>query len=200
MKNTNLILITVVASLGGMLFGYDTGVINGTQFYFSKYFDLDSAMKGWVVGSALLGCFFGALFAGSISKQIGRRNSLIISALLFTLSAWGSGLPSFLPQSVPLLVFFRIIGGLGIGMASMNAPTYIAELAPAAIRGKMVTYYQLAIVVGFFIVFLATYAIGNSGDESYNLNYGWRLMFWSELIPCALFLHCCCSFHVAPDG
>lgn len=187
MKNTNLLLITVVASLGGMLFGYDTGVINGTQFYFSKYFELNAAMKGWVVGSALVGCFFGALFAGPISKQFGRRNSMIISALLFTLSAWGSGLPSFLPQSVPLLVFFRIIGGLGIGIASMNAPTYIAELAPAAIRGKMVTYYQLAIVVGFFIVFLATYAIGNSGDEEYNLNYGWRLMFWSELIPCALF-------------
>jgi len=188
MKKTNLILITMVASLGGMLFGYDTGVINGTQFYFSKYFDLDSAMKGWVVGSALVGCFFGALFAGPISKQIGRRNSLIISAILFTMSAWGSGLPSFLPQSVPLLVMFRIIGGLGIGMASMNAPTYIAELAPAAIRGKMVTYYQLAIVVGFFVVFLVTYAIGNSGDENYNLTYGWRVMFWSELILCFVFL------------
>jgi SP family xylose:H+ symportor-like MFS transporter len=188
MKNTNLILITMVASLGGLLFGYDTGVINGTQFYFSKYFELDAVMKGWVVGSALVGCFFGALFAGPISKSIGRRNSLIISAILFTLSAWGSGLPSFLPQSVPLLVFFRIIGGLGIGMASMNAPTYIAELAPASIRGKMVTYYQLAIVVGFFVVFLATYAIGDSGDETYNLNQGWRLMFWSELIPCFLFL------------
>ena len=141
-----------------------------------------------MVGSALLGCFVGAIVAGPISKSIGRRNSLIISALLFTLSAWGSGLPEFLPQSVPLLVAFRIIGGLGIGVASMNAPTYIAELAPAAIRGKMVTYYQLAIVVGFFVVFLATFAIGNSGDEAYNLNRGWRLMFWSELIPCILFL------------
>lgn len=188
MKNANLLLITIVASLGGMLFGYDTGVINGTQFYFSKYFDLDSFMKGWVVGSALIGCFAGAIIAGPISKGIGRRNSLIISAVLFTISAWGSGLPEFLPQSVPLLVFFRIIGGLGIGMASMNAPTYIAELAPAAIRGKMVTYYQLAIVVGFFVVFLATYAIGSSADETYNLNRGWRLMFWSELIPCILFL------------
>ncbi|NND76651.1 MAG: MFS transporter, partial [Flavobacteriales bacterium] len=123
MNRSYLLLITIVASLGGLLFGYDTGVINGTQFYFSKFFDLDAAMKGWVVGSALVGCFFGAIFAGPISKKIGRRNSLIIAAILFTVSAWGSGLPSFLPQSVPLLVFFRIIGGLGIGMASMNAPT-----------------------------------------------------------------------------
>ena len=188
MKKSNLLLITLVASLGGMLFGYDTGVINGTQFYFSKFFDLDAVTKGWVVGSALIGCLVGAIVAGPLSKFFGRRNSLIISAILFTLSAWGSGLPSFLPQSVSLLVFFRIIGGLGIGIASMNAPTYIAELAPAAIRGKMVTYYQLAIVVGFFIVFLATYAIGDSGNETYNLNEGWRLMFWSELIPCIIFL------------
>ena len=171
-----------------LLFGYDTGVINGTQFYFSKYFELDAVMKGWVVGSALIGCFFGAITAGPISKQFGRRSSLIVSAMLFTISAWGSGLPEFLPQSVPLLVAFRIIGGLGIGMASMNAPTYIAELAPANERGRMVTYYQLAIVVGFFVVFLATFGIGNSGDENYNLTKGWRLMFWSELIPCFIFL------------
>ncbi len=182
--NTSL----VVASLGGLLFGYDTGVINGTQFYFSKYFDLDATMKGWVVGSALLGCLIGAASSGIISNGIGRKNSLIISALLFTVSALGSGLPSFFPQSVSLLVFFRIIGGLGIGIASMNAPTYIAELSPANVRGKMVTYYQMAIVVGFFVVFLATYAIGQGGDEEYNLNIGWRWMFWSELIPCLLFL------------
>ena len=188
MKKGNLLLITIVASLGGLLFGYDTGVINGTQFYFSKYFELTAATKGWVVASALLGCFVGALLAGGLSRKFGRKNSLIVSAALFTLSAWGSGLPSFLPQSVDLLVVFRIIGGLGIGVASMNAPTYIAELSPANIRGKMVTYYQLAIVVGFFVVFLATYGIGGTGDSDYNTNQGWRLMFWSELIPCFIFL------------
>ena len=188
MKKGNLLLVTIVASLGGLLFGYDTGVINGTQFYFSKYFDLSAATKGWVVGSALLGCFVGALVSGAMSKKYGRKNSLIISAILFTISAWGSGLPSFMPQSVDLMVVFRIIGGLGIGIASMNAPTYIAELSPANIRGKMVTYYQLAIVIGFFVVFLATYGIGNAGDADYNLNEGWRWMFWSELIPCLLFL------------
>lgn len=188
MNKSYITLITIVASLGGLLFGYDTGVINGTQFYFSKYFELDAALKGWVVGSALVGCFFGAIIAGAMSKSLGRKNSLILSAILFTVSAWGSGLPSFLPESIPLLIAFRIIGGLGIGIASMNAPMYIAEIAPKEIRGRMVTYYQFAIVTGFFVVFLATYFIGNKGTQEYNINEGWRWMFWSELIPCFGFL------------
>src|SRR5690606_22671359 len=189
MKNkTYLILITIVSALGGLLFGYDTGVINGSQYYFSQYFQLDAGMKGWVVGSALIGCFVGAIVAGPLSKSIGRKYSLIISAVLFTVSAWGSGLPDFLPQSVSLLVVFRILGGLGIGIASMNAPTYIAEIAPAKIRGTLVTYYQLAIVIGFFVVFLATYFIGSSATEEENIVNGWRYMLWSELIPSSLFL------------
>ena len=189
MKNkTYLILITIVSALGGLLFGYDTGVINGSQYFFSQYFDLDAGMKGWVVGSALLGCFVGAIVAGPLSKGIGRKYSLIISSVLFSLSAWGSGLPEFLPQSVSLLVVFRIIGGLGIGIASMNAPTYIAEIAPAKIRGTLVSYYQLAIVIGFFVVFLVTYMIGQSATVEENIQTGWRWMFWSELIPSMLFL------------
>lgn len=189
MKNIGiLIFVSAVASLGGFLFGYDTGVINGTQFFFSKYFDLDAISKGWVVGSALLGCFGGAILAGPLSKSFGRKYSLILAAVLFTLSAWGSGLPSMLPETVSMLVVFRIIGGLGIGIASMNAPMYIAELSPANIRGKMVTIYQMAIVLGFFIVFIATYYIGAGNTAEYNLQYGWRQMFWSELIPCLLFL------------
>ena len=187
-RNSTLILVSSIAALGGFLFGFDTGVINGTQFYFSKYFELSAFMKGWVVGSALLGCFVGAIAAGPMSKSLGRKTSLIISALLFTISAWGSGLPSFLPESVELLVVFRLIGGLGIGIASMNAPMYIAELAPAKIRGRMVSIYQMAIVAGFFLVFLTTYFIGAGQDETYNLNQGWRVMFWSELVPCILFL------------
>lgn len=187
-KNTLLIFITIVAALGGLLFGYDTGVINGTQFYFSKYFDLDPVMKGWVVGSALLGCLVGAIAAGSLAKSLGRKFTLILSALLFTISAAGSGMPSFLPQEVWLLVVFRIIGGIGIGLASMAAPTYIAEIAPASRRGVLVTFYQLAIVTGFFVVFLATYFIGAGFTEAENVSVGWRWMFWSELIPCTLFL------------
>ncbi len=187
-KNNFLLLITIVSALGGLLFGYDTGVINGAQFYLSKHFDLDSAMKGWVVGSALLGCLVGAIVAGPLSIKFGRKYSLIISAILFSLSAFGSGLPSIFSESVSLLVFFRIIGGLGIGIASMNAPMYIAEIAPSDIRGKMVTYYQLAIVIGFFVVFLATYFIGNNLSEVENIAFGWKYMFWSELIPSCLFL------------
>ncbi|MBL86089.1 MAG: D-xylose transporter XylE [Winogradskyella sp.] len=187
-KKTFLLLITAISALGGLLFGYDTGVINGAQFYLSKYFELDATLKGWVVGSALLGCFIGAIVAGPMSIKFGRKWSLIMSAILFSVSAWGSGLPEMLPETVTMLVVFRIIGGLGIGIASMNAPMYIAEIAPSNIRGKMVTYYQLAIVVGFFVVFLATYFIGNSLTEAQNLQFGWRRMFWSELVPSLLFL------------
>lgn len=187
-KKTFLLLITAVSALGGLLFGYDTGVINGAQFYLSKYFDLDAAMKGWVVGSALIGCLIGAIVAGPLSVRFGRKYSLIISAVLFSISAYGSGLPSIFSESISLLVLFRIIGGLGIGIASMNAPMYIAEIAPSNIRGKMVTYYQLAIVIGFFIVFLATYFIGNNLSEVENIAFGWKYMFWSELIPSCLFL------------
>ena len=183
-----LLGITAITALGGLLFGYDTGVINGAQFYLSKHFQLTDLMKGWVVASALIGCLTGALVAGPMSQRFGRKNSLIISALLFTLSAYGSGLPEWMPQSVSWLVVFRIIGGLGIGIASMNAPMYIAEIAPPKKRGYLVTYYQLAIVVGFFVVFLATYFIGNNNTEIQNIEDGWRQMFWSELIPSSLFL------------
>ncbi len=187
-RRINIYFITIVITLGGLLFGYDTGVINGTQFYFSKYFELTGALKGFIVSSALLGALVGAAGAGILSKKIGRKKSLIISAVFFMISAWGSGLPSMLPQSITLLVIFRIIGGVAIGIASMNAPMYIAEIAPAEKRGNLVTFYQLAIVIGFFVVFLATYFIGSELTDSENISYGWRQMFWSEMIPAFLFL------------
>ncbi|RNC88326.1 MAG: MFS transporter [Winogradskyella sp.] len=187
-KQSYLLLITIISALGGLLFGYDTGVINGAQFYLSKYFELSDGLKGWVVGSALLGCFVGAIIAGRLSIVMGRKKSLIISAILFAISAYGSGLPELFPETVTVLVIFRIIGGLGIGIASMNAPMYIAEISPESIRGKMVTYYQLAIVIGFFSVFLVTYFIGDNLSQAENISVGWRHMFWSELIPSLLFL------------
>ncbi len=186
-KPINIYFITIVITLGGLLFGYDTGVINGTQFYFSKYFELTGALKGFIVSSALLGALVGAAGSGILSKAIGRKNSLIISAILFAISAWGSGLPSMLPESISLMVFFRIIGGIAIGIASMNAPMYIAEIAPAKNRGNLVTFYQLAVVIGFFVVFLVTYYIGNGLSESENIQEGWRHMFWSEMVPALLF-------------
>ncbi len=186
-KRINIYFITIVITLGGLLFGYDTGVINGTQFYFSKYFELTGALKGFIVSSALLGALAGALGAGFLSRLYGRKVSLIISAVLFTISAWGSGMPGVLPESTTLLVIFRILGGIGIGIASMNAPMYIAEIAPAKNRGNLVTYYQLAVVIGFFVVFLVTYFIGKNLSQEQNINVGWRYMFWSELVPAALF-------------
>ncbi len=191
-KRINIYFITIVITLGGLLFGYDTGVINGTQFYFTKYFDLETIdptgfLQGFIVSSALLGAFAGAAGAGILSKSIGRKNSLIISAVLFSISAFGSGLPSIFPESISLMVFFRILGGIAIGIASMNAPMYIAEIAPAKNRGNLVTYYQLAVVIGFFVVFLVTYYIGSGLSESESIQVGWRHMFWSELIPALLF-------------
>lgn len=183
-----LVCVSAAAALGGLLFGFDTGVINGAQFYFTEYFELDAAEKGFVVSSALLGCLAGALMAGPLSSRFGRRWSLRWAGVLFLVSAYGSGLPEWMPQSVSLLVFFRFVGGLAIGIASMNAPLYIAELAPAKNRGVLVTIYQLAIVIGFFIVFLTTYVIGNGLTEAENIATGWRWMFWSEMVPASAFL------------
>ncbi|MGV6800898.1 MAG: sugar porter family MFS transporter [bacterium] len=190
-----IISITSIAALAGLLFGYDTGVIGGSQLYFTEYFNFTATQQGWAVSSALYGCLIGAVLAGFMTKFLGRKISLIIAAILFVISAWGSGVA----DSLSSLVFFRLIGGIGVGLASMSAPMYIAEISPPASRGRMVSLYQLAIVIGFFVVFLATYFIGG-GDASthtpeelqhihdYNLQHGWRVMFWSELLPAGLFL------------
>ncbi len=191
----SVVKIALVAAIGGFLFGFDTGVIGGTQLFFTKYLALSPAEQGWAVGSALYGCFFGALIAGYLTDAISRKYTLMLAAALFSISAWGSGIA----DSLSTLVVYRIIGGVGIGFASMAAPMYIAEISPAAQRGRMVSLYQLAIVVGFFAVFLATYYIGGgngaglTGEQSqsiyqYNLERGWRVMFWSELPVAILFL------------
>ena len=194
-NKTMLYLVTAIAALGGLLFGYDTGVIGGTQLYFTEYFGFSSGQQGFAVASAIYGCLFGALAAGYLTKAISRKYTLIASAVLFIISAWGSGVA----DSYTSLVIYRIIGGFGIGLASMGAPMLIAEMAPAKDRGRFVSLYQLAIVLGFFVVFLATYFLGggNTADMSadqlaalneYNTNRGWRVMFWSELIPAGAFL------------
>lgn len=195
-KNNNyLVLITIVASLAGLLFGYDTGVIGGSQLYFTEHFGFNETQQGWAVSSALIGCLAGSLLAGLFAAYFGRKVTLILSAVLFIISAYGSGIPDCLAE----LMVYRIIGGFGVGVASMVAPMYIAELAPAEERGRLVSYYQLAVVIGFFVVFLATYFIGG-GDTSdlsdeqikklhdYNVHQGWRVMFWSELFPASVFL------------
>ncbi len=192
--NKKILLVTIVASLGGLLFGYDTGVISGSQLYFTEYFNLTSGEQGWAVSSALYGCLVGAILAGYLSSKFSRKYTLIVSAFLFSLSAWGSGIA----DSLTVLAIYRIIGGLGVGVASLTAPMYIAEIAPAAQRGRLVSVYQLAIVVGFFVVFIATYFIGGNNEATLspevvnalhekNVQQGWRTMFWSELIPSTVF-------------
>lgn len=193
-RQNKILGITTVAALGGLLFGYDTGVIAGSQLYFSKYFELSPGEQGWAVSSALYGCLFGALASGYLTMQVSRKYTLIIAAFLFSVSAWGSGIADSLTE----LVFYRIVGGLGVGMASMAAPMYIAEISPPKERGRMVSFYQLAVVIGFFVVFLATYFIGGGNTEGvsaealeqiheYNVAQGWRVMFWSELLPAISF-------------
>lgn len=190
-----LIRNTLIVALAGLLFGYDTGVISGSQMYFTEHFSFSPAEQGWAVGSALYGCLLGALVSGFTTHRLGRRMALMVAALLFIVSAWGSGAA----EGLASMAGFRLIGGVGVGLASMAAPMYIAEISPAAWRGRMVTLYQLAVVVGFFVVFLANYAIGG-GDASllsdaerallhqHNLETGWRLMLWSELPVAAIFL------------
>ena len=153
--------IAAIAAIGGFLFGFDTGVIGGTQLFFTEYFNLTPAEQGLAVGSALYGCLAGALVAGYLTKAISRKLTLVLSAVLFCVSAWGSGVA----ESLIELVIYRVIGGVGIGFASMAAPMYIAEISPASQRGKMVSLYQFAIVLGFFTVFLATYHIGGASVE-----------------------------------
>jgi MFS transporter, SP family, arabinose:H+ symporter len=176
--------LTAVAALGGLLFGYDTAVISGAIGFLQTKFELTAAMKGWAASSAIIGCIFGAMAAGWASDRFGRKKVLILTAVLFAVSAIGSAIPANLTQ----FAIYRFIGGLGIGAASMVSPLYITELAPAKIRGKLVSYYQLAIVLGILLIFFVNSLIQASGDEAWNVEYGWRYMLGSEVLPAGLFL------------
>jgi SP family arabinose:H+ symporter-like MFS transporter len=185
--------VSLVAATGGFLFGYDTAVINGAIQFLSSHFGLDSAQEGFAGASAILGCIPGALLAGVISDRTGRRVALLLCALLFLVS----GIASALPTTFTAFIAARFLGGLGIGMASMVCPVYIGECAPAAIRGRLGTLFQLGIVVGiFFTLFLNSYVQG-FGDHAWNESLGWRWMLGSEAIPAALFL---CMLPKAPES
>lgn len=174
----------MVAALGGLLFGYDTGVINGSIKFVQMKYELDAAMKGWAASSALLACIFGAMFAGPMCDRFGRKKVMILSGVLFLVSAIGSALP----RSITEFIVYRFIGGLGVGAASMISPMYIAEISPARIRGRMVSLNQLAIVGGMLIVYFVNFFIARMGDEAWNVARGWRWMFGSESFPAAAFL------------
>ncbi|MEA2063355.1 MAG: sugar porter family MFS transporter [Gemmatimonadota bacterium] len=175
---------SIVASLGGHLLGYDTAVISGAIGFLQTRFQLDPAMTGWSVSCAFIGCIIGVSIAGVLSDRIGRKRVLIISAVLFLVSAVGTALP----RNVTEFIIFRMIGGVGVGAASMTSPIYIAEISPAHIRGRMVTVYQFAIVIGIQLVFFVNYFIANQRTEAWNETVGWRWMFGSESLPAALFL------------
>jgi len=177
--------VCVVAALGGLLFGYDTGVIAGAIGFLETHFNLDPSFeKGWIAASALVGCTIGVSIAGLLSDFLGRKRTLIVAAVLFFISALGTALP----KNVTMFVIFRIIGGVGVGAASITSPMYIAEISPARIRGRMVSVNQFAIVTGFLVVYLVNYFIALQGTDAWNVAYGWRWMFGSEALPAFMLL------------
>jgi len=194
-KRAYLLFITLAAALGGFLFGYDTAVISGTIGFVKTQFALSTSMEGWFVSSALVGCILGVAFAGEMSDRFGRKKSLIFSGLLFSVSVLGCALSG----SNSELVIFRLIGGIGVGVASMLSPLYISEVSPARIRGRMVALYQFAITVGILSAYFANALMLNLSESISSLDPSgiwhkifvaevWRGMFGTEIIPALLFL------------
>lgn len=177
-KRSYVITITVIAALGGFLFGFDTAVISGANPYIQQYFDLNEFELGWAVSSVIVGCIIGAFSAGFVSDLIGRKKVLIGTSILFALSAFGTALAT----DFNFFIIARILGGIGVGAASAMSPTYIAEIAPAGQRGRLVSINQLTIVVGILVVYFTNYAFAQAyGDES------WRWMLGSEVLPALAF-------------
>lgn len=182
-----VILISLIATIGGFLFGYDSGVINGTVDGLQKAFNSDSMGTGFSVSSMLLGCAVGAFFAGQWADKYGRWWVLMVSSILFIVSAWGSGIAT---GSVEFIIY-RVIGGLAVGAASIICPAYISEVAPAQYRGKLSSIQQIAIISGLFFSFLSNYQLAESAGGSTAVFWWgyetWRWMFWAELIPAGIF-------------
>ena len=209
--NPTVVLLTLIATLGGLLFGYDTAVINGavdclkTYFIDPRFTDLTNpaqanaanSLLGFVVSSALIGCIIGGLIGGWVSNRIGRKRGLVIAAALFLLSALGASAPEFPfapighggPGFMTSFVVYRLIGGVGVGLASMLSPMFIAEIAPPKVRGNLVAWNQFAIIFGMLVIYFVNYGISRAGSGDAWLNsIGWRYMFLSGAIPAGLFL------------
>ncbi|HEY4155474.1 MAG TPA: MFS transporter, partial [Puia sp.] len=170
--------MSVAAALGGLLFGFDTAVISGAIPYIKNYFSLNEFMLGWAVSSILIGCGAGAVLAGPLADRYGRKWVLLCCAVLFALSGVGAALSGTLLQ----FVFFRLLGGLGVGAAAMVSPMYIAEISPSFLRGRLVAMYQLAIVTGILLAYFSNYLLAGAGANN------WRWMFASQTAPSLLFL------------
>ena len=186
--------ITLISAMGGLLFGYDWVVIGGAKPFYERFFDIAQSpyLQGWAMSSALIGCLLGAIGSGYLTDRFGRKIPLIIAAALFTIAAVGTGAVNhFTP-----FIIFRLIGGLGIGLASAISPMYIAEISPAAMRGRLVSINQLTIVIGILAAQIANYLIaekipeGSTSEmilQSWNGQMGWRWMFWAGTVPALLF-------------
>lgn len=197
-KQYNIIYVVSLAfasAMGGLLFGYDWVVIGGAKPFYEVYFDIATipSLQGWAMSSALVGCIAGAVVAGVLSDKYGRKILLIIAAILFIVSAYGTGATN----SFFNFIIYRIVGGVGIGIASTLSPLYIAEVSPAEYRGRLVSINQLAIVIGILAAQIVNLLIADPVSvsassmeilHSWNGQHGWRWMFWAELLPAVLFL------------
>ncbi len=196
--------LTFVATLGGLLFGYDTAVISGAVSSIDANFidplhlseTARGSLSGWTISSALLGCVIGSSLAGWTSNGLGRKGGLLVAAALFLVSAVGSAYPEIGlgpiggmgPRALTPFILYRILCGVGVGIASMLSPLYIAEIAPSRIRGRLVSFNQLSIVLGMLLVYFVNWAIASQGNETWVRTTGWRLMLLSEAVPALLFL------------
>jgi MFS transporter, SP family, xylose:H+ symportor len=204
-SSTSLVTgVTFVATLGGLLFGYDTAVISGAVSSIDANFidpqhlseTARNSLSGWAVSSALVGCIIGAFIAGWISNALGRKGGMMVAGALFFISALGSAYPEFGlgpiggmgPQALTPFILYRILCGVGVGIASMLSPLYIAEISPSHIRGRLVSFNQLSIVLGISVVYFVNWGIAHQGDETWIHTTGWRLMLVSEAVPAVLFL------------
>ena len=185
--------ITLVSAMGGLLFGYDWVVIGGAKPFYERFFDITNSpyMQGWAMSSALIGCLVGAMASGYLTDRFGRKRPLIAAAALFTIAALGTGTAN----QFTLFIIFRLIGGLGIGLASAVSPMYIAEISPAKMRGRLVSVNQLTIVIGILAAQIINYLIAEKVPEgvtdsmilqSWNGQTGWRWMF-------------CCLLYTSPS-
>ena len=178
-----VVLVCFVATLGGLLFGYDTGVISGAIEPLTARFGLGDFMKGWASGCVLIGCAAGVLVVGPLSDRFGRKSAMFLAAAMFLASAIGTALP----PDIGTFIVFRVLGGVGIGIASISTPMYIAEITPARIRGRMVAVNQIAIVGGIAMTSFINYSIAGCGDQAWLIQSGWRWMFGTGVFPAALF-------------
>ena len=179
-----LLPLCLVATIGGLLFGYDTGVISGAIEPLTARFQLADFMKGWASGCVLIGCAAGVLLVGPLSDRWGRKLAMFLAAVMFLASAIGTSLP----HDIWTFIVFRFLGGLGIGIASISTPMYIAEITPAGVRGRLVAVNQIAIVGGIAATSVANYFIAQGGDQDWLIRTGWRWMFASGVLPSVAFL------------